>query len=556
MADRLLTASGLLVAAAALAVGVPLFLRTPPWCDLTLYDLAAQNLLRGGVHYRDVFDTNLPGFVWLLAALQAVVGRGTEAARAADLCVVAAIAALLDRFAAWGGGSRGSRAWLLAGLALFYPYTSEFNHVQRDIWMLPPALAAVALRLKSPGFGFRPAVAQGLLWGVAIWVKPHVLVVTLAVWACTLPTLAALGWRAALRDAGGLLLGGGSLGALGVAYLVASGTWPHFVEVFTFWNASYVFAMRQEFDNRLTTHLLYFPPWGYLQFVTVPLALVDVIVGLVAGCRGTLTPTRSARLLLATLYLSWTAQALLIQRGFHYVHVDEILLLLALGAAHRLPLAAAVAVVLTATSLLILDSRVPMQNPHPAMVRADQPHALFILHPLLDPDRLALWRGCFRTGLSDADYYRRQDDLATVRDFYPANDWVQLNELAAELRRRGVADGEVIAWEDAPHAVYRLAGVAPGFRFQHVHAMMGLGRAQAARVVAEKHARPGVRYAVGDLRRLGHEDPTEVGDRAAFGPDLLPPSLSDAARAQYPYHLPAVFRTRQNTGRYVLFEVP
>ena len=58
----------------ALIIGVPLFLRMPPWCDLTLYDVAAQNLLRGGVHYRDVFDTNLPGFVWILTAIRATFG--------------------------------------------------------------------------------------------------------------------------------------------------------------------------------------------------------------------------------------------------------------------------------------------------------------------------------------------------------------------------------------------------------------------------------------------------------------------------------------------------
>ena len=62
------------VAAVALAVGVPLFLRSPPWCDITLYQMAARNLLQGGVHYRDLFDTNLPGFVWAMTALYAVFG--------------------------------------------------------------------------------------------------------------------------------------------------------------------------------------------------------------------------------------------------------------------------------------------------------------------------------------------------------------------------------------------------------------------------------------------------------------------------------------------------
>lgn len=39
-----------------------------------MYDVAARNILRGGVHYRDVFDTNLPGIVWLMAAIRSAKG--------------------------------------------------------------------------------------------------------------------------------------------------------------------------------------------------------------------------------------------------------------------------------------------------------------------------------------------------------------------------------------------------------------------------------------------------------------------------------------------------
>src|SRR4029078_4012408 len=44
-----------------LAAGVPLFLCMPLWADVTFYDLCARNILAGGAHYRDVFDTNPPG---------------------------------------------------------------------------------------------------------------------------------------------------------------------------------------------------------------------------------------------------------------------------------------------------------------------------------------------------------------------------------------------------------------------------------------------------------------------------------------------------------------
>src|ERR1043166_6581012 len=48
-----------------LVTAVPLFLCMPLCNDATLYDLAARNILHGGTLYHEVFDTNLPGMVWL-----------------------------------------------------------------------------------------------------------------------------------------------------------------------------------------------------------------------------------------------------------------------------------------------------------------------------------------------------------------------------------------------------------------------------------------------------------------------------------------------------------
>src|SRR4051812_16662984 len=72
---------GGLVAAAALLAGLPLFLRMPLWCDVTLYDMAARAILSGGVHYRDVFDTNLPGYPLLLAGIRWLFGNSMEVVR-------------------------------------------------------------------------------------------------------------------------------------------------------------------------------------------------------------------------------------------------------------------------------------------------------------------------------------------------------------------------------------------------------------------------------------------------------------------------------------------
>ncbi len=132
----------------ALVIGIPLFLRTPPWCDITLYQMAARNILNGGTHYRDIFDTNLPGFVWVLTVLQWLFGESVVAVRATDLLIVSGTVFLIDRLAKWGGASLAARWWALAGVALFYPFTVEMSHAQRDTWMTLPALAAVALRVR------------------------------------------------------------------------------------------------------------------------------------------------------------------------------------------------------------------------------------------------------------------------------------------------------------------------------------------------------------------------------------------------------------------------
>src|SRR5262245_11727615 len=169
---------GWLVALAALAAGVPLFLCMPPWNDVTLHDMAVRAMLRGGVHYRDVFDTNLPGIDWAMAGVRFAFGWSSEVLRAVDLVVIAAEAWLLLGWVRRAGGAGYTVAWLAAAAALFYPFTSEFNQVQRDPWMLLPALAAARLRLARAMNAERPptavggrSVLEGLAWGAAVWVK-------------------------------------------------------------------------------------------------------------------------------------------------------------------------------------------------------------------------------------------------------------------------------------------------------------------------------------------------------------------------------------------------
>jgi len=561
---------GCAVAGAAAIAGVPLFLRMPPWCDLTLYDVAARNILSGGVHYRDVFDTNMPGFVWLLALVRWLFGWSVEAVRAVDLAIVAGIVLVLDRLVAASGASWASRAWAVAGVAIFYLFQSEFNHAQRDVWMLLPATLAVSLRFRrlsrtERDGSFRTTVLEGVLWGLAVWIKPHVVVPAAFVWLLTAARTQV--WR----DLLGQLLGGLVVGSAGVAYLILSGTWEHFLDVFTVWNTGYFETMLSELPYRFHRQLHYFPPFSYLQIASLSVAILTVIHGrpwcrdsLGLGLTGRWLPTwlwdggsddrvRLGRLTIAALYLGWTAQAFFLQRDFHYVHVPETILLLFVLATQRWAAGAMLTLWLTLTSAAVL-----LGVASPANVTGVGPGGgpeWAVLHPALDPDRMSHWSDCWRTDLSPVEYRRRRNAVALVREFHGATDWEGLGEVADWLRERGLRDGEVVGWHDSPHAAYLELGIRPGFRFQHVSHIAMLGQWQADAVNAEfDAAAPNVKYVISDLLKAADDEPSPL-DWTATGPDLLPPGLSADARKNFPNREPAVFRSGRGRGRYIVHEL-
>ncbi|MGL6074970.1 MAG: hypothetical protein ACRC8S_12490 [Fimbriiglobus sp.] len=542
--QRFLTGLPYLITGLALGIGVPWFIHMPPWCDLTLYDLAATNIRSGGVHYRDIFDTNLPGFVWCLTLINMVLGNSVEAVRAVDLGIVAGITWLLVRFARIGGANNASVAWLVAGVALFYPHTGEMNHAQRDVWMMLPILLAIRLRLLKRG-----PFWQGVLWGCAVWIKPHAIMMAAVVWCVGWPQFSTM--RERIYDWLWNFAGGAIIGGAGLIYLIQSGTWPHFVEVFTFWNTGYLERIEVEIDYRLTTQFMYFPPWSYLHLIAIPIGLKSVW----DSHRDT-SERGQARRFVVYLYFIWATQALFVQRAFHYVHIPEVLLMLTVAAQVRVWLGGLVALFLATTSLIIGLGWHPDDTPHPGHMSHTYDNVWCVQHPLVNTTRLAVWPDCFRWQLTEKEYYDRQQALSLNGRRFPntSNEWDELQELAEELRRWPIRDGELLAWDDLPHAIYPMLGVRPTFRFLHVRSMMFIGSAQEGQIRREAEA-TNAKYILADLMALMEEYPEEYPNRKLHGADLLPP-LSPAARARYPYSLKAIYRTRGNTGRYIIFERP
>lgn len=538
----------------------------PPWADVTLYDVAARTILRGGVHYRDLFDTNLPGMPWAMAAVRAAFGWGYEALRAFDLLVMAAEFVLLAGWVRRAGAAGDTVAWLAAAVALWYPFTSEFSHAQRDAWMLLPALVAARLRVQrveraAPRFSL--SVLEGLAWGAAVWLKPHVVVPALAVWtASAVLILRRESGRRVLADLGGLFAGGLLAGTAGVAWLVGTGAWPYFLDVFLNWNPEYMSGVVGGAGARFVEAFAAFRPWGLLHFVALPLAVLALREGR-AFSRRPGDPRRvglarwlyaaaeteaaaNARVLLAALYLGWFLQAVVLQKGFDYVQVPVLLLAMGVVATHRwafgfayLVWFAVLAVVLSSTTLVPGNAA-----PGVPVVRLEP-------YPLTDPKVLSLWPRCWREGGSP----ELRDELGQYTDIHCGTNWEQLGGVAAYLRtvEPPLGQRELNGWHDSTHPLYLMLDLEPATRYMHYGTVLGIpsrGDWIRNRVAAEVAASP-QRYVVADLARMTWDRKLPQMPGAGGDPLRLPRWFPVSRRDTFPWNQTPVFRS----GRYVVYRV-
>jgi hypothetical protein len=268
----------------------------------------------------------------------------------------------------------------------------------------------------------------------------------------------------------------------------------------------------------------------------------------------------AARRVLAALFLAWVAQAMLVQRQFHYVHIPEMLLLLAVAAVNRWALVPLVLVyaALAGTLWLAADRHRPLAE----WLRRNSPNwsdelTLFPRHPQFMPARMACWPECFRTDLTDRDRRARMNDAALFAGTFASVDPVQIGEIVDKLRELGAKEGEVLCWHDTPHAAYLELPGRPPFRFMHVNTAL-IGDEQYNRMRIElvkllRDGRPAIRYVVSDLTRAYAEAPPRFkGGMWAAGPDRLPPTMPANHRATFPFDRPAVYRSRNGHGRYLI----
>jgi hypothetical protein len=517
--------------AALLAIALPQFLRTPLTNDTALYDLQSRMLRNGAVLYRDVLEPNLPGAIWLHVGVRKLFGPGSEAMRAFDLGVLAVVltcgAALL-----LAARRRASAAgWFALAATGFYLSMSEWCHTQRDTWMLAPALLALwmrcrNLRLRATGdtrgtSRFLPVgtFVEGLVWGAAVWIKPHVVIPAAGAWIAGCAFIRS--WRGILRDAVPLFAGGLAAGALGVGWMMHSGAWPWFQETMREWNPGYFEAGRRQWTGpRFAVMAVRMWPWFPLHLLAVPLA---IRVGWREIAR-IFRPDEShspVPALLAVFYLCWLGQAMLVQHMFDYVHVPAILL---------------------ALLFLILYTTGGNAGLTPARRFAWAGFALIAVmaSPVFRSERLGAWKQCVTGPVTP----KLQDRLSLFDN--PRHD--DLQRVAEFLRREGVSGHDVCCYNSDFVSLYSQLQLEPPTRFVYLQELLVYfpdRRQQMLEAVSASEQR----FVVTDL--IGCGMPPEQAEQIGPAGPLGPPPAYPADPDVYPWCCPVVYRS----GTYLVHRV-
>lgn len=224
----------------------PIVLQALQDYDNSVYGLVVRNLMHGGTLYRDVFDHKLPGWYLLVAG---AFGIGGDRPSSINLMYLAFLTA--GAWALYGAAARsGARKWLAAAWAalfLLWPDNLD-NHLQyfgsmsvhfTNAGAVIASLEAMAVWAVM-GRRLASRVAAGLLMAAACLIKPQslLLALLLGLWLA----LAGGSEKQPSRRGAAAYAAAFALPCAAVlAWLLAAGIWPHFMEAMRY-NGGYVAA--------------------------------------------------------------------------------------------------------------------------------------------------------------------------------------------------------------------------------------------------------------------------------------------------------------------------
>ena len=232
-----------LVAAAAVLVALRLHaFALPLETDECNYIYVAGRLLAGDRLYVDVWDHQPPGIFALFAAASALFGDGPATFR--WLATVASVVSMVLMFAIARRTAGTNAGYLAAGLFALCsadPGTAG-EGCNREIFMNPPALAAVWLLLRAESPRLRSVLTAGLLIGLGSTIKT----VMAAQWVLLAVWLGLRAWKGsqARRRLRNLVTHVAAFGAgPGVVWAVTFGYFAATGRLGDFWEAVFAFNL-------------------------------------------------------------------------------------------------------------------------------------------------------------------------------------------------------------------------------------------------------------------------------------------------------------------------
>lgn len=513
-----------------LLMAVPLFLRMPLTNDAELFDLQASAAQNGGVLYRDFLEPNLPGVIWLHQIARTLLGDSPEALRAFDLLIWMGILLVSGQLLRLAGGAPRTVTWMQFTLAACYLSQSEWCHCQRDGWMLLPAGCALLLRAQSLLANMRGnrvqlycALSEGICWGLAVWLKPHVILPGTAV--ILISTLWSKNLRLFLSELLMIFCGGLVIGAAGVGWMYRTGCWPYYLETMRDWNPDYFAAGRDHWTwSRLVGIVWRLSPWSLLpiaallQFATW---FRDYWHASPDDKRAS-APGAAVVTLVGSMFLAWSGQVVLLQHQFDYVYLPIVIL----------------AIVLLSVMHVAANQKISKSWPVGWMV-----FAILVLatSPLTDRSRLACWQECVR-GPGTPDL---QDRLALLG--HPQQH--HLTEIADYLRAQNISTHDVCCYNSDCVSLYRRLSLLPPVKYTYFFETLQFFPHRRTQILQEIAERPH-QYVVTDLLSCGLS-PTEALEVGPEGATAPPPAYRDAPRDLYPWNCPVVYRS----GSYLVHRV-
>lgn len=513
-----------------LVVSLPLMICMPLTADPVTFDLQALTALEGGVLYRDLVEPNLPGVVWIHMAVRSVLGWSTYALRTFDLLMLGGIVFLLIRLARGASSARDFRLQTpLLALFLCWCYfsMSEWAHCQRDIWLMLPALAALTVRMRqlqrpndeelTPSDLFFRGVVEGLLWGMAFWIKPFVSVPALA--ALVVSAWITRNGRRTAWNFGGVLTGGLFAGACGSAWLIKTGAWPHFWDMALNWNPAYFEMGRDRWTfERYNSLFQRFMPWSLLHFIAIPVAVRN----LCQLPRVQLAhQSRSAVCVLSGVYLGWLLQAHTLQHLFDYAHVPGTLL-----------------------ALSLLTASWPERQMELSLAKLGLASLIglaLILSPATRPNRLAWWGRCLTEGSTP--------EVQCGLQLMPLPHWKQLQPVLDFLRSKNLKDGEMTAYNGFLIHLYPQLGLRSSTRYIYLDVHLRIFKTRTAQIERALE-QSNQRFVVCSLFEDGML-PRDINTAFTDQPPQLPEKFPAEEKRYFPYNQKLVYRS----GQYLVYEI-